>query len=278
MEGSLKGKTIIITGGSSGIGAAAAKALSGKGAEVIITGRSQQTKVIAEEIGSSYFIVDYSRFSEIRNFAQSLLDKYPHIDVLVNNVGGIIPERRITPDGHEMTFQVNHLSGFLLTSLLRKRLEESKAVVINTSSGAHLYGRMDFDDLESEKDYNAMRVYANSKMMNILHAMEITKRFRNVSAVSFHPGGVATSFAREFSGFMKFIYSSPFKGAYLISPLKGANTLLWLIDGRPVQDWMPGGYYYKRKPGRKNRQVTPAAALRLWEVSAKLTGSETQQL
>ncbi|MGE5682038.1 MAG: SDR family NAD(P)-dependent oxidoreductase, partial [Bacillota bacterium] len=231
MKNDLKGKTVVITGGSSGIGAAAAKALRESSADVIITGRSEQTKLIAEETGCDYYLADYSRFSDVHKLAQTLLDNYPRIDVLANNAGALIAERRITIDGHEMTFQVNHLSAFLLTSLLKTRLEESNAVVINTSSAAHIYGNIDFNDLESERSYNLFRAYANSKMMNILHAIEINRRFKRVKAVSFHPGGVATGFSREHKGIMRLIYQSPLQNIFLIPPAKGADTLLWLING-----------------------------------------------
>lgn len=270
MTGNLNDKTIVITGGSSGIGASAAKVLSEKGARVVITGRSEKTKAVAEETGSDYFLVDYSRLSDVKDFALKLLDKYPRIDVLVNNAGGIFPDRRLTPDGHEMIFQVNYLAAFLLTNLLRERLEESNAVVINSSSAGHMFGRLDFDDLDMEKKFNPMRQYGNSKLMNILHAMEISRRFKGVSAASFHPGGVATAFAREYKGIMKFVYESPFRHLYLISPQKGAETLLWLIEGTPGRDWTPGEYYNKKKPGRKNPQVNPSTAEKLWEVSERL--------
>ncbi|MGE5353651.1 MAG: SDR family NAD(P)-dependent oxidoreductase [Acidobacteriota bacterium] len=271
MNSSFKDKIIIITGGSSGIGAAAAKELREKGANVVITGRSEKTKAVAEETGSDHFLVDYTRLSDVRKFALELLEKYPRIDVLVNNAGGIFPDRRITPDGHEMIFQVNYLAAFLLTNLLRSRLEESHAVVINSSSAGHMFGRLDFEDLDMEKKFNPMRAYSNSKMMNILHAMEISRRFNGVSAASFHPGGVATGFARSYTGIMKFIYESPFRHLYLISPLKGAETLLWLIEGTPGRDWTPGEYYFKKKPGRKNSQVNPTTAEKLWEISERLT-------
>src|SRR6056297_367593 len=111
----ITGKTIVITGASSGIGKAAAKTLSQEGAQLVITGRSDKTKKLADELNCDYYLVDYASFSDVRKFAGSLLDKYPRIDVLVNNVGGVIGDRRLTEDGNEMTFQVNHLSGFLLT-------------------------------------------------------------------------------------------------------------------------------------------------------------------
>lgn len=264
---SIKDKVIVITGGSSGIGAAAARELSARGAKVVITGRSAATEQLAKEIGGDYFLVDYTRLSSIRNFAEQLLQKYPRIDVLVNNVGGVLKERYLTPDGLEQTFQVNHLSGFLLTLLLRERLEASQALVINTSSMANRMGRLAFDDLQSEKSYNAMGVYGSAKLMNILHAMEITRRFKGVKASSFHPGVVRTGFARDGKGFMRWAYESFFGKLVMISPEEGADTLIWLIT---TTGWKSGEYFYKRKPGLKNRLVTDANAARLWEVSEKL--------
>ncbi|EJF08112.1 SDR family NAD(P)-dependent oxidoreductase [Pontibacter sp. BAB1700] len=273
MTKDLTGKTIVITGGSSGIGAAAARILRQRGAQVVITGRSAETKKLAEEIGCDYYLVDYTRFAEVRSFAQKLLEQYPRIDVLVNNVGGIIADRRVTADGHEMTLQVNHLSGFLLTHLLRERLEASKAIVINTSSAANLMGRINFDDLESEKNYKSFRAYGAAKQMNILHAAEISRRFKGVWAASFHPGVVETGFAREGGSTVKWLYESTVKRFFMISPEQGADTLIWLISTTPGKDWQDGQYYYKRRPGRKNPQVVAGIASRLWEVSERLTGA-----
>lgn len=270
-EQSLKDKRIIITGGSSGIGAAAARALSRLGAKVVITGRSEQTKKLAEELKADYFLVDFSDFSDVKRFASNLLDKYPVIDVLVNNVGGVFANRTLTKDGHEMTLQVNHLSGFLLTQLLKNRLEESKALVINTSSLAHLYGKIDLQDLESEKSFSGFKVYGAAKMMNLLHAMEINKRFKGVTATSFHPGMVKTDFAREGSSILKFIYQTPLKHLFMITSEEAAETLVWLIQGRPGKDWQPGEFYNKRIPGKKNPQVSENLAQNLWEASEKLS-------
>ena len=270
MKTDLEGKVIVITGGSSGIGAAAARACSHMGAQLVITGRSDETKKLADELGCDYYLVDYTSFAEVRLFAQTLIEKYPRIDVLVNNVGAIISDRRLTKDGHEMTLQVNHLSAFLLTEQLKELLEASNAVVINTSSAANLIGKLDFDDLEREKSYSAMRAYGAAKLMNILHAREISRRYKGVSAASFHPGAVSTGFAREGSGLVKWIYESPLRHLFLISPRKGADTLMWLIRGEPGKDWKEGKYYYKRKPGLKNSQANAENAKKLWEVSEQL--------
>ncbi len=271
MTKDLSGKTIIITGGSSGIGAAAARILRQKGARVAITGRSDETKRLAGEIGCDYFLVDYTRFADVRHLARQLLDKYPCIDVLVNNVGGIIANRRLTPDGHETTLQVNHLSGFLLTLLLQERLEASKAIVINTSSMANTMGRINFDDLQNAGNYKSMSAYGAAKLMNILHAQEISQCFKGVWAASFHPGVVETGFAREGSGLVRWAYEGILGRFLMISPEKGADTLIWLISTVPGRDWQDGEYYYKRRPGRKNPQARPDVAARLWEESVKLT-------
>lgn len=265
-------KTIVITGGSSGVGAAAASALARMGAQVIITGRSAATGRIASALGCDHFLVDYARFSDVRRFAGELIAKYPRIDVLVNNVGGVFAERRVTEDGHEMTLQVNHLSGFLLTSLVTERLQQSHAVVINTSSAAHLVGRLDFADLENARRYRGFRAYGTAKLMNILHAMEIARRFEGVSAASFHPGVVRTGFARAGSALTRFFYSSPLTRAFLISPERGADTLEWLVTNQPGKAWQSGEFYYKRKPGRKSAHVTDANARELWTASERLIG------
>lgn len=277
MSRGVEGSTIVITGGSSGIGAAAARMLAERGARLIITGRSKETHRVAEETGADAHLVDFASFTEVEQFARALLERYPRIDVLVNNVGALFDERRVTEDGHEMTLQVNHLSGFLLTDRLRTRLEESNAVVINTSSMTHTRGRLDFGNLEGEGGYNGFRAYATAKLMNILHAMEVDRRYDGVHGVSFHPGGVATGFAREASGFMRWIYEGPIRRLLLTSPEKGADTLVWLARGTPGEDWTPREYYAKRKPARKGSQVDPERARKLWEVSEELIGQTSER-
>ena len=260
--------TIVITGASSGIGEAAARALSKTGAKLIITGRSDATRTVAAEIGADYYIVDFTNFGEVRKFAATLLSNYPRIDVLVNNVGGIINNRRITSNRMEQTLQVNHLSGFLLTNLLRERLEASEGMVINTSSMANRVGNIRFDDLQSERNYDPMKAYGSAKLMNILHAMEITQRFKGVKAASFHPGVVRTGFAREGKGMLRWMYESIAGKLIMISPEEGADTLVWLITNK---EWKSGEYFYKRKPGIKNKQANFQLSAELWEASVKLT-------
>lgn len=261
-------RTVVITGGSSGIGAAAARQLAKDGARVAITGRSSETERLAREIGARAFLADFSRLSEVRSLAEALLAAYPRINVLANNVGGVIATRQVTEDGHEKTLQVNHLGGFLLTLLLRERLEASGARVINTSSGAHRMGRIDIPDFENERRYSPWRSYGTAKLMNILHAAEINQRFRGVHAVSFHPGVVATGFGREGSSATRFFYESTVGKLFMISPEKGADTLVWLATSNPERDWIPGGFYIKRKLARTSPQGYDAELARqLWDRS-----------
>ena len=273
----MNGKVVIITGGSSGIGAAAARALREQGAVVAITGRSAQTELLAKEIGADAFLADFAKFSEVRTLASRLLAKYPRIDVLANNAGGIMAERQITEDGHEKTLQVNHLAPFLLTLLLRERLERSGATVINTSSAAHNVGRLDFSDLENERKYSGWRAYGTAKLMNILHASEIDRRFRGVHAASFHPGVVATGFAREGNSVAKILYGRFLSPIFMLSPEKGADTLLWLASSRPANEWQPGLFYVKRKPAKKSRQADDdELARRLWSESERMVAEPVE--
>lgn len=270
----LHGKVIVITGGSSGIGAAAARIFRQKGATVAITGRSAETRRLAEEIGAEAFLVDFASLAEVRQFASDLLCRYERIDVLVNNVGGLIGDRRLTKDGYEATLQINHLAGFLLTALLIDRLRASEALVVNTSSMGNNLGRIDLSDLQNERHYDAMRAYGTAKLMNILHAAELDRRYGDrIKAASFHPGVIATGFAREDRGLIAWLYNSPLKRLFLAPPEKGAETLVWLVTSRPGLDWKPGEYYDKCRPGRRNAQARDGElARRLWEESERLVG------
>jgi NAD(P)-dependent dehydrogenase (short-subunit alcohol dehydrogenase family) len=264
-------KTIVITGGSSGIGAAAARNLRDQGFTVAITGRSQETIRLANEIGADAFLADFAKLDDVRKLAAQLLAKYPRIDILANNVGGVIATRQLTIDGHEKTLQVNHLGGFLLTLLLRERLEASQGVVIDTSSRAHRMGHLDLNDLENARDYSAWRAYGTAKLMNILHAAELNRRFRGVAGVSFHPGVVASGFAREGAPFTRLLYQPPLSRLFMISPEKGADTLVWLATTR---DWTPGAFYVKRKRGQTTPQAEDGELAReLWDWSERAVSS-----
>ncbi len=274
-------RTVVITGASDGIGAVAARMLADRGDRVVIVGRSpEKTRAVAAALGADYFIADFARLDEVRTLAAALLERYPRIDVLANNAGGILGHREITVDGNEKTFQVNHLAPFLLTNLLIDRLAESQATVVNTSSVANSrFGRFDIDDVNAERGYSENRAYGNAKLANILFTAELHNRFadRGISTAAFHPGIVATSFATGSTSFMRFVYRSVFK-MFLISPEEGADTLVWLATTAPGVDWVSGAYYDKRQIAKANPQAYDTGlAARLWDLSAELVGSPVER-
>ena len=269
----MNNKTVVITGASDGIGLEAARQLKSQGANVVVIGRSpEKTEAVGQELGVPYYITDFAKLDEVRTLAASLRKEYPRIDVLVNNAGGVCGKRELTVDGFEKTMQVNHLAHFLLTNLLMDVLVASKAIVINTSSAANsLFSDFDIDDLNMEKKFNTNKAYGNSKLENILFTKELDRRYgsEGISAVAFHPGAVATNFASESNGFFRFLYHSPLKKlAGLISPAKGADTLIWLATTEPRKVWIPGEYYVKRKVTKANdKAYDPDLAKSLWKQS-----------
>ena len=274
-------RTVIITGASDGIGAVAARQLAQRGDRVVVVGRSPvKTHAVAAELGADAFVADFARLDDVRDLAAALLERYPRIDVLANNAGGILGRREITVDGNEKTFQVNHLAPFLLTNLLLGRLEESEATVINTSSVANSrFARFDIDDVQSERGYSENRAYGNAKLANILFTTELHKRSfdRGISTAAFHPGIVATNFASNSTSFMRLIYRTAFK-LFLIPPEQGADTLVWLATAAPGIDWVSGAYYDKRQIARANPQAYDTAlAAQLWELSADLVGAPVER-
>ncbi|AZS89395.1 SDR family NAD(P)-dependent oxidoreductase [Streptomyces griseoviridis] len=269
-------KTIVITGASDGIGAAAARRLHRTGHRVVVVGRSpEKTGAIAREIGAESQVADFARLDDVRGLAAELLAACPRIDVLANNAGGIFGSRTRTVDGFERTFQVNHLAPFLLTRLLMDRLVASGASVIQTSSvGARLTGRVDLDDLQHERDFGAVRAYGTTKLENILFTAELHRRYhaRGVSAAAFHPGSVASGFGSGSGSFVQHVMGSPVVRAFLASPEKGCEQLVRLAEGTPGVDWESGAYYEKGRPARRtNPQAGDAALARgLWERSEDL--------
>jgi NAD(P)-dependent dehydrogenase (short-subunit alcohol dehydrogenase family) len=273
-------KTIVITGSSDGIGAAAARQLHHDGHQVVVVGRSPgKTRAVAREIGADYLLADFTRLDEVRTLAAELDAAYPRIDVLANNAGGVFGDRAKTADGFEMTFQVNYLAAFLLTRLLLGKLTASRAAVIQTSSiGARLAGRLDVDDLDHDRNFGPVRAYNAAKLEDILFTRELHRRYhaQGISAAAFYPGNVASSFGtKSGSRLMKFITTNPVtRRTLLTTPDKGAGQLVWLAEGQPGADWESGTYYQKRKPGRMNRQMLDASLARhLWERSEQLTAA-----
>ena len=270
-------RTIVITGASDGIGAAAARALSQTGDRVVIVGRSpQKTAAIAAELGADHLVADFTRLTEVRALAADLLQRYPRIDVLANNAGGIMGARELTVDGHEKTIQVNHLAPFLLTTLLMDRLAESRASVINTSSAANRFGHLNLDDLGNERKYSPNKAYGDAKLANILFTRELHRRYsgRGIVTAAFHPGVVATSFSTGSTSIMRLVYQTALK-RMLISPDKGADTLAWLASTAAGVDWQSGEYYEKRRVQSANSQAADAGlATALWERSVDMVATD----
>lgn len=273
-------KTILITGASDGIGAAAARQLATRGHRLLLTGRSKdKTEAVAQELGAKAFVADFSNLSEVRQLAQEVKTELAGagLDVLANNAGGIFGDRNKTVDGNEMTFQINHLAQFLLTELLMDNLLAAKegASVINTSSVANrLFAKIDLGDLNNDKKFSANKAYGDAKLANILHARGIQARYgtQGISTVSFHPGAVATNFASETTSFMRLFYQTPLKKWGLISSEKGGGHLAWLIEGTPGVDWEVGGYYEERTLSKKINPKAKDDALveGLWQKSKVL--------
>jgi len=266
-------RTIVITGASDGIGAAAARTLAKAGEQVVVVGRSaEKTRALAEEIGADFYLADFADLSQVRTLATELEEKYPRIDVLANNAGGMMGKRTLTVDGNELTFQVNHLAPFLLTTLLMDTLAASNAKIINTASAANFSGKMDLFDLKAEQGYRTYRAYGTGKLANILFTSELHRRFhdRGITTAAFHPGVVRTNFAADSTSHFRHAYKT-LLNRFMLSPDQGADTMLWLINGTPGTDWISGAYYAKRALAKANPQAYDAELARgLWDKSDEL--------
>jgi retinol dehydrogenase-14 len=274
--------TVLVTGGTSGIGRATAAGLAARGARVAITGRDEvRAEESAHEIRAAaggahvdVFVADLSSQAEVRRLAEDVLRRLPRIDVLINNVGGYWDTRHVTADGLERTFALNHLAPFLLTNLLLDRLEQSMpARVVTVASGAHTAGRIDFDDLQGERGYSGSRAYSQSKLANVLFTYQLARRLdaTSVTANALHPGVVRTSFGAEDPGGVQRLLV-PFMRPFMKTPEQGAATSIHLASSPSVAD-VTGQYFSDSKPKRSSEaSKDEAVGARLWRVSADLVG------
>src|SRR5262252_8007015 len=276
---SVAGKRVLITGATGGIGLAAARELARRGARLAIVARSEarageavQQIRAASGTGAEVDVLfsDLESQASIRHLAAEVLERYPNVDVLVNNAGAVNAQRRLTEDGIELTWAVNHLASFLLTTLLLDRLKATApARIVTTSSGAHQRARIPFDDTDGERAYgfSGFGRYGQTKLANILFTLELARQLQGtgVTANCFHPGLVTTGFNRNNGPLMRF-------GMNLVrffarSPEKGAETLVWLVDSPEVSD-QSGGYFFDRRLTSPSPAAQDAdAARRLWAVS-----------
>jgi retinol dehydrogenase 14 len=279
---SMTGKTVLITGGTGGIGKAAAIALASMGARVGITGRERAraasaAAAISRESSNpavDVFVGDLSSQAEVRRLADEVLAAYPRLDVLLNNVGGFWAHRHVTADGLEHTFALNHLAPFLLTSLLLERLKASApARVVTVSSGAQSMGRIDFDDLMGEGKYSGQRAYNQSKLANVMFTYELAKHLQGtgVTATVLHPGMTSTGFGAEDTarGWGPLIaVMRPF----MKKPEQGAEMSVYLASS-PEAEGLTGRYFADRTPKDSHKaSYDKAITARLWQVSADLVG------
>jgi NAD(P)-dependent dehydrogenase (short-subunit alcohol dehydrogenase family) len=280
----MTGKTVLVTGATGGIGKATALGLAKMGAHLAITGRDRErTDSAAREIRAAgggqvdVFVADLSSQSEVRRLAEEVLQRLPRIDVLVNNVGGYWNTRRVTADGLEHTFALNHLAPFLLTNLLLDRLKQSaRARVVTVSSNAQALGRIDFDDLQGERSYSGSRAYDQSKLANVLFTYELAKRLKansvtSVTANALHPGVVNTSFGAEDPASIQ-RWLVPLMRPFMKAPSQGAATSIHLASA-PNLDQVTGRFFANSKPKKSSkRSYDEVAAARLWRMSADLVG------
>ena len=277
------GRTILVTGGTRGIGKATALGLAGMGARVAITGRdAARTDAVAREIRAAHgvevrgFVADLSSQADVRRLASEVQLALPRIDVLVNNAGGYWNTRRATVDGVEHTLAVNHLASFLLTRLLLDRLMQSvPARVVMVASHAHAQGRIDFADLQGERAYSGARAYNQSKLANVLFTYELARRLETtgVTANALHPGVVNTSFgAEDPAGVQRWLI--PVLRPFMKSPSQGAATSIHLSTA-PDLGKVTGLYFANRAARRSSRRSHDTrTAARLWQVSSRLVALE----
>ena len=282
MSDSMTGKTVLITGGNSGIGLVTATALAGMGAKVILACRRQDAaEAAAAQIRGRHpaaqvetVRLDLASLNSVRSAAANVRERFNRIDILINNAGMANVSRETSADGFELTFATNHLGPFLFTHLLQSVINPDSGRIINVASEAHRMGRMHWDDLQLQKGYWVMKAYAQSKLANILFSRELARRLAGtgIAVSALHPGAVSTSiwpertwYERAFSRVLKL---------FLISPEKGARTTIWLASG--LEGGRSRGDYFEkcapRKPAARARDV--AAQERLWDISAALTGTD----
>ncbi len=279
----MQGKTVVVTGGTSGIGEVAAIEFAKKGARIVLIardhGRGEDTlaKLRAANPTQAHTIQfgDLSSIADMKRVATTIAASEPKIDVLVNNAGAVFLARHESVDGLEMTFATNHMAYFIVTNILLPNLKAAgNARIVSTASDAHRAGKVDFDDLQSRKRYSSFGVYGTSKLENILFTRELARRLEgsSVTANCLHPGFVGTRFGQNNakSGFMKTI--ARIAMSFGIKPEEGAKTIIYLASS-PEVEGKTGGYYYKCTLSTPTAAAqSDADAKRLWDVSREMSG------
>ncbi|MDE2049911.1 MAG: SDR family oxidoreductase [Gammaproteobacteria bacterium] len=275
----MQGKTVGITGATSGIGAVAARHLAQLGARIVFVARDRRRAeetlrgLRAASPGQAHtaFYADLARLREMKRVAAEIAAAEPRVDVLMNNAGLIASRNQRTEDGLELMFATNHLSYFVLSNLLLERLRAAGgARIVSTASEAHRRGKLDFDRLQDQKGAAG---YGTTKLCNILFTRELARRIAGtgVTANCLHPGFVATRFGDNAGGAMRTGLAIA-KRLFALSPEEGARTMMYLADSPEVAG-RSGGYYDRCAPAEPSRAAqSDADAKRLWQLSAEITG------
>ena len=283
----MDGKLCMVTGATAGIGYYTALEIARMGASVIIIGRDQakcisSVKMIMEDTGNQsvkYLVADLSSQAQIRAASKSFYEQHEHLDVLVNNAGAFFLRRKLSVDGIEMTWAVNHLAYFLLTNLLTDALKASRSArVVNVSSGSHYNEHLDFSDLQLTKFYNPMQAYGRSKLANILFTYEFARRMAGTGITSnaLTPGRVATDIWKKVNRWLTPLIN-PVMQRIGQTPLEGAQTSIYLATS-PDVDGITGKYYADKRPVRSSTvSYDLDAAQRLWEISSQMVGLEIRR-
>jgi len=275
----LTGKTVLVTGSTSGIGLAACMELAKRGADLVMVARDRAkgeacAAAVERSAGArrpSLMLCDFASRKSIGELAGELRRSRSRLDILVNNAGSVSARREVTEDGIERTFAVNHLGYFLLTNLLIDLLEKgAPARVVNVASIAHITGTMDFDDLGFEKGFSTRKAYNRSKLANVLFTRELARRLqgRGITVNCLHPGAVSTNIWSHAAW-----WTQPFLAVarlFMVSPRKGGDAIVFLATS-PEVEGKSGGYYENSRlvlPSRLARD--DALAAKLWDVSATM--------
>jgi NAD(P)-dependent dehydrogenase (short-subunit alcohol dehydrogenase family) len=277
----MKGKVVLVTGASSGIGLETARGLAAQGATVVLLVRSRargeaaitEIRRTVPDASLHLVLADLYAMAEVRRAAADFRSRWDRLDVLVHNAGLIHSTRELTVDGFERTFALNHLAPFLLTYELRELLQRSApARVVTVASLAHKWGALDFDDLQAERGFKEMTAYGNSKLCNILFSNELARKMAGtgVTSNSLHPGTVRTNFGQ--SGGFLLRWGVKIAAPFFLSAAGGARTSIYLASS-PEVEGVTGKYFERCKEATPRRAaLSPEVAKRLWDVSAKLVG------
>jgi NAD(P)-dependent dehydrogenase (short-subunit alcohol dehydrogenase family) len=277
----MQGKTVVATGATSGIGEAAVLQLARMGARIVLVARDERRaeatlntlESTAPRLGHCVHLADLSSMAETRRVGLTIANSEPRIDVLINNAGAMFAQRRVTPEGLERTFALNHMAYFIIAAALAERLATSSpARIVSTASAAHQGIRLDFSDLQNATRFNGWKTYGRSKLANILFTRELSRRLAGagVTANCLHPGFVATRFGEASGGLTSLLM--PLARTLAVTPAQGADTIIYLASS-PEPANMTGKYFIKRKVAEPSAAARDdAAAKRLWEASEALAG------